>query len=106
MKENNNCSTIERPLQTLFYNNFGTSSIYILIISIFFFIAIRFKIMSRQERHIALEAAIQSVKRDKMTFRAAARLHGLAKSSVNRYFNKVYPNHGIAVNESRPTNKY
>lgn len=62
--------------------------------------------MSRQERQLALEAAIQSVKRDKMTCRAAARLHGLAKSTVNRYFNKAYPNHGIAVNESRPPKKY
>lgn len=93
----------------LFYNNYGTSPRYGLIISLllFFFIATHLKSMSHRERQLALDAAVQSIKRDKMTFRAAAKLHGLAKSTVNRHFIKIYRSYVNvgAVNEYRPPKK-
>lgn len=50
------------------------------------------KIMSSQERQLALDAAAQSVKRDKMSYRSAAKLHGLVHMTLHRYLKKTDPN--------------
>lgn len=48
--------------------------------------------MSSQERRLALAAAVQSIKRDKISYRAAAKLHGLVYETLYSYLKRTYPN--------------
>lgn len=65
--------------------------------------------MSPQERQLALQAAVQSIEHDKMSIRAAAKFHGVAKTTLSRYFRyskKIDPNFVKASKKSLPPDEF
>lgn len=62
--------------------------------------------MSFQQRQLALQAAVQSIKCDNMSIRAAAKFHGLTYWTLQYYFKKTDPNFFKVPKKSLPLDEF